>query len=282
MLALCFIDGELKISKNVSDAKNYGLWIHTGRDIRNFCEILSIPKDIVDKELKSYRSAIYSFLLVPFNGYLHKLHILLLNGKIYSWDSEIPEDYIKNIMEYCITNDFRQLNLILETIISYTVEKLYSTLESLTLEIDKFEEVIAQKPELRRLHRILSKARRLRKAIFQINSFTSRIALGRKVSEQLVDDVRRLLDHADRLLERITMLTQFHYMVLSDRVNNVVQKLTIISAIFLPLTLIASIYGMNFRYMPELGHPLAYPAVLIVMASIAVGQLIYFKRKKWI
>lgn len=282
MLALCFMDGKLKVSKNISDARNYGLWIHTGRDIRNFCETLSIPKDIVDKELKSYRSAVYSFLLVPFNNYLHKLHIMLLNGKIYSWNSEIPEKYIRNIMEYCIANDFKQLNLVLETIISYTVEKLYSTLESLTLEIDRFEEVIAQKPELRRLHRILSKARRLRKAIFQINSFTSRIALGRKVSEQLIDDVRRLLDHADRLLERITMLTQFHYMVLSDRVNSVVQKLTIISAIFLPLTLIASIYGMNFRYMPELKHPLAYPIVLIVMASIAVGQLVYFKRKKWI
>jgi len=91
-----------------------------------------------------------------------------------------------------------------------------------------------------------------------------------------------LLDHADRLLERITLLTQFHYMVLSDKVNSVVQKLTIISAIFLPLTLIASIYGMNFKYMPELNHPLAYPVVLAVMLIIAIGQLAYFRKKKWI
>jgi len=63
--------------------------------------------------------------------------------------------------------------------------------------------------------------------------------------------------------------------------NEVMQFLTVISTIFIPLTFIAGVYGMNFAYMPELEHELAYPAVMFLMLVIAVIQLIYFKRKKW-
>jgi magnesium transporter len=58
--------------------------------------------------------------------------------------------------------------------------------------------------------------------------------------------------------------------------------LTIISTIFIPLTFIAGVYGMNFRYMPELEQAWAYPAVWGLMGLIVIGMLVYFKRKKWI
>jgi magnesium transporter len=57
--------------------------------------------------------------------------------------------------------------------------------------------------------------------------------------------------------------------------------LTIIATIFIPLTLIAGIYGMNFKYMPELGWKYGYPLVLAVMLVIGIGMVVYFKRKKW-
>ncbi|MCX6005090.1 MAG: hypothetical protein NT082_05395 [Chloroflexi bacterium] len=58
--------------------------------------------------------------------------------------------------------------------------------------------------------------------------------------------------------------------------------LTVVATIFIPLTFIVGLYGMNFKGMPELESPLGYPAVLLLMLAVAVGMLIYFRRKKWI
>jgi magnesium transporter len=64
--------------------------------------------------------------------------------------------------------------------------------------------------------------------------------------------------------------------------NEVMKVLTIIATIFIPLTLIAGIYGMNFRYMPELEWPWGYPMVWLVMLGIAVVMLVYFRKKRWL
>jgi len=67
----------------------------------------------------------------------------------------------------------------------------------------------------------------------------------------------------------------------SNRMNEVMKVLTIIATIFIPLTFIAGIYGMNFQNMPELGWRWGYFAVLLVMVVIGISMLVYFKRKRW-
>jgi magnesium transporter len=62
----------------------------------------------------------------------------------------------------------------------------------------------------------------------------------------------------------------------------VVRLLTLFSVFILPLTLITGIYGMNFQHMPELGHPLGYPAALGFMVAVEVGIFLYFRRKGWL
>jgi magnesium transporter len=64
--------------------------------------------------------------------------------------------------------------------------------------------------------------------------------------------------------------------------NAVMKVLTIIATIFIPLTFIAGVYGMNFKDMPELSWKWGYPIVLLIMAAVAAAMLIYFKRKKWL
>lgn len=66
------------------------------------------------------------------------------------------------------------------------------------------------------------------------------------------------------------------------RMNEIMKTLTIVGAIFIPLTFIVGVFGMNFKYMPELQLPWAYPATLVGLAAIAVGMLIYFRRRRWI
>jgi magnesium transporter len=68
----------------------------------------------------------------------------------------------------------------------------------------------------------------------------------------------------------------------SNKMNEVMKVLTIFAAIFIPLTFIAGVYGMNFQYMPELSLPWAYPTVWIVIILVSVSLLVYFKHKKWI
>ena len=68
----------------------------------------------------------------------------------------------------------------------------------------------------------------------------------------------------------------------SNRMNEVMKVLTIIATIFIPLTFIAGIYGMNFQYMPELKWPWGYPLVLGIMVAVIGTMLFYFRRKNWL
>ncbi len=69
---------------------------------------------------------------------------------------------------------------------------------------------------------------------------------------------------------------------ISNRTNDVMKVLTMIATIFIPLSFLAGLYGMNFEHMPELHYAWAYPMLLGVMASVAIGFVIYFKRKNWL
>ena len=100
---------------------------------------------------------------------------------------------------------------------------------------------------------------------------------------------RDVYDHLGQVIHtletlRITVsgLFETYTSAISHRMNEVMKVLTIVATFFIPLTFIAGIYGMNFRFMPELETRWGYPAVLLVMVSISIGMFIYFKLKKWL
>ena len=80
----------------------------------------------------------------------------------------------------------------------------------------------------------------------------------------------------------MTNLLKIYLSLLAQRTKEVMRMLTIFSAFFLPLTFIAGIYGMNFKFMPELGWKAGYPAVLFLMVVVAGGIYVWFRRKGWI
>jgi magnesium/cobalt transport protein CorA len=98
----------------------------------------------------------------------------------------------------------------------------------------------------------------------------------------LLNHIRRVSEFSENQQREIDSLVQLHFSAVAHRTNEVVKVLTLISAIFLPLTLVAGIYGMNFKYMPELDFKYGYFFTLGGMALLVVGLLIYFKIKKWI
>lgn len=96
------------------------------------------------------------------------------------------------------------------------------------------------------------------------------------------DHIGQLMDEIDVSRDMVSSMLDIYLSNKSNKMNEVMQFLTVISTIFIPLTFIAGVYGMNFKYMPELDHQLAYPAVVFLMLIIAVLQLIYFRSKKWL
>jgi magnesium transporter len=99
----------------------------------------------------------------------------------------------------------------------------------------------------------------------------------------------RVLHYADVNRELVSSLFDTYLSVLSNRTNTIttkqnviMQRLTIITAIFLPLTLLAGIYGMNFIYIPELSWHYGYFTVLFIMLSLGIGLYLYFKKVGWL
>lgn len=97
----------------------------------------------------------------------------------------------------------------------------------------------------------------------------------------LLNHIRRVSEFSDNQQREIDSLVQLHFSAVAHRTNEIVRVLTLISAIFLPLTLVAGIYGMNFEYMPELKSRYGYFFTLGGMSLLVIGLLVYFKIKKW-
>ncbi len=96
------------------------------------------------------------------------------------------------------------------------------------------------------------------------------------------DQVQYLGSKADSLRDLATSTMTTHLTLANHRLNEVMKMLTIIATIFIPLTFVTSIYGMNFRNMPELNWSWAYPAVLVLCLLVALIMLLYFRHRRWI
>jgi magnesium transporter len=100
--------------------------------------------------------------------------------------------------------------------------------------------------------------------------------------KDIFDHVIAIIDTVETFRDMLSGMLDIYLSTISNRLNEVMKVLTIIATIFMPLTFIAGVYGMNFKYMPELEWRLGYFGVLGFMLCIAILMLIYFKKKKWL
>lgn len=96
------------------------------------------------------------------------------------------------------------------------------------------------------------------------------------------DHTIQVLDTTENYRETVAALIDLYLSSISNKTNDVVKVLTMISTIFMPLSFIAGVYGMNFDYMPELRVWWAYPVLLLVMVAVAGSLIYFFRRKKWL
>ena len=178
------------------------------------------------------------------------------------------------------------LDAVVDTYFSL-LEQVGESMESLHGEL-----VASPTPRMQQsLHQLRREMVQLRKSVWPLREVLGGLERGRSglIREDTFLYLRDVYDHTVHVIDTIETfrdmiggLMDIYLMSLSNRMNEIMKVLTIIATIFMPLSFIASLYGMNFRHMPELDWPWGYPLVLLLMLAVAGGLLLFFRRKKWI
>jgi Mg2+ and Co2+ transporter CorA len=98
----------------------------------------------------------------------------------------------------------------------------------------------------------------------------------------ILEHIRRVSSTAEHLQSQIESLVQIHFSAVAHRSSEVMRVLTVVTAIFLPLTLVAGVFGMNFKLFPPGDHPLSFAVAVGFMTALGTALFVYFKRRKWI
>jgi len=174
------------------------------------------------------------------------------------------------------------------------IDNYFLIIETMGEKIEGSEErlVINPTPEvLQSIHNLKRETIFLRKSVWPLREVISALERGesslvqkttRVFLRDLYDHTIQVLDTVETFRDLVASMLDIYLSSLSNRMNEVMKVLTIIATIFIPLTFIAGIYGMNFKYMPELGWRWGYFGALGIMVLVALLMMSYFKRKKWL
>ena len=179
-------------------------------------------------------------------------------------------------------------------LIDSIVDSYFTILEKIGDKLEALDEEIMTEPQpesLRKLHNMKLEMIFLRKSVWPLRDMINNIE---RSESQLFKEstsvyLRDVHDHTIRVIETvesyrdlISGMMDIYLSSLSNRMNEVMKVLTIISTIFIPVTFIAGVYGMNFDFMPELHSKWGYIGVWILMLSVMFTLVLYFRRKKWL
>lgn len=225
-----------------------------------------------------------------------QVSILLRSGYVVSFQ-ESEGDVFDPIREQIRTGRGRVRNMgadyLLYRLMDAVVDGYFLILEKLGERVEALEQEVIQEPSEATLNRIYALKRELiylRKSVWPLREVISQIE---KTASPLITDATepyfrdvydhtiQVMDSVDTFRDTVSGLLDIYLTSLSNRMNAIMKVLTIITTIFIPLTFISGIYGMNFHYMPELEWRWGYPAVLCAMGVIFLGMLYFFKRNKW-
>jgi magnesium transporter len=183
---------------------------------------------------------------------------------------------------------------LLYALVDAIVDQYFAVLESLGEKIEALQQTVVADPKPETLNDIHALKRQLlfvRRAVWPLRDVMTNLSRSdcpclqqstKVFFRDVYDHVVQIVDTIETLREMVSASLDIYLSSVSYRLNAVMRVLTVITTIFMPLGFIASIYGMNFEYMPELRSPWGYPLVLGVMGAVGVGMLILFRKKRWL
>lgn len=179
-------------------------------------------------------------------------------------------------------------------LIDSIVDNYFNILEELGEHIESLEDQLLENPKhelLHELHIIKSEVIYFRKSVWPIREVSNNLLRDEypfisKVTRIYIKDVYdhtiQIIDSIETYRDLLAGLMDIYLSSISNKMNEIMKVLTIISTVFIPLTFLAGVYGMNFHYMPELYWKWSYPILWLFMTAIAFFMLLYFRKKKWI
>ncbi len=295
---------------------NYFYWLDV-RGIHNAQEIEAIGKmfnldpllleDVMDPEqrpkFEQTENGVFVIVknLVPTGNsseYLsEQISLYLTEGKLITFQ-EYPDDSFQAIkvrlQQAGSRIRSRRPDYLLYAILDFITDHYYPVIDSCSDRIHLLESAINKNPahdlkksiyeirqDIAELHRIILPTREAIGAIQRTDSpvVTEKT---RRYFRDVMDNIMQLLDLNDDQNDHLSSLHDLFMSEMTYRMTNVMKILTVVTAIFIPLTFITSVYGMNFQHQPEYNWPWAYPALWGIMILIGIAQIIYFKRQNWL
>jgi magnesium transporter len=188
----------------------------------------------------------------------------------------------------------RSIDYLLVQLLDAILDNFFSAIDTLNEECALLEKAILRNPDEETtlaLENLKRSAQSIKKALgpfreVLLNILNEDSGLIRKENiryfKDLINTTTSAIDEIDNTQKTLESLTNIYFASLSQKMNEIMKVLTTVATIFIPLTFVAGIYGMNFDYMPELSMRYGYFFVLGIMLLVSVVMVIYFKRKKWI
>ena len=303
-----------KVFELVSQEKEYKHWInfigvhnvekleHIGRSFDIHPLVLEdIANTKQRPKLDEFKDYVFFALKMIFHNdsnLLIKNHLGIVFNKSYIISFQQSQDSIFNSIRERIHNKVGRIRMrgtdyLFYALIDAVVDNYYNVIETIEEKTQNLEDRIlidahnASTSEIQFLKReILS----IRKAIFPAKELINKLQMSKHVLydvstktyiADLYDHILQVTENVDIYREIVWGLMDMYMSSLSNKMNQVMKVLTIMSTIFIPLTFIAGVYGMNFEYMPELNYKPAYFIVLGLMLILTIALIFFFKKKKW-
>lgn len=179
-------------------------------------------------------------------------------------------------------------------IMDLAVDGYFAVLEKTGERLEELEESLlnpSQSPSPREIQRLKRRLLTMRRSVWPMREVV--VKLDRRESgllrpgteyflRDLYDHTVQVVDTLETFRDMLAGLMEVYLSSVSNRLNQVMKTLTVITTIFMPLSFLAGIYGMNFEHMPELKMTYAYPAVLGVMGIVAGAMLYFFRKREWL
>ena len=179
------------------------------------------------------------------------------------------------------------------SLLDAVVDGYFIILEQSGERIETLEDELVVDPRaetLKEIHRLKREMIFLRKAVWPLREVISRLERSESplIKEPTVlyfkdvyDHIIQIIDNIETFRDILSGMLDIYLSSVSNRLNEVMKVLTVIATIFMPLTFIAGLYGMNFKFMPELEWRWGYFLILGIMVAVGMFMVLYFKRKKW-
>ena len=239
--------------------------------------------------------------LITYNAE-HKIleseQVSFILGKSFVFSFMERSDEIFNPIKERIKNQLGKVrkkgsDYLLYVLMDVVVDQFFLALEKVDERIESLDDEVLNAPEksqVEKIYNLKNLLLMLRRSAAPMREIVNQLI---KDDSDLIDDstepyLRDLYDHTIHISESIelqreitTGLMETYLSMMSNKMNEVMKVLTVIATIFIPLTFIVGIYGMNFPNMPEMEWPWAYFTVWGVMIAVVIGMFVYFRRKKW-